>query len=126
MNWAVIVAGRSGTRFWPLSTPSRPKQLLPLASSEPLAVDALRRLEGLVPPERRLLATGAALAGPLAKTLGLPVANILTEPRAASTAPALLWASMEARRRDPEAVILSLHADGAIPDAAAFRRDAET
>lgn len=126
MNWAVIVAGGSGTRFWPLSTPARPKQLLPLASPEPLVVDALRRLEGLVPLERTLLVTGPALAGPLGKVLGLPAANILVEPRAASTAPALVWATTEAARRDPEAVVLALHADWSIPDAAAFRRDAET
>lgn len=125
MKWAVIVAGGSGTRFWPLSTPERPKQLLPLASPEPLAVDALRRLEGLVPLERTLLVTGPALAGPLGKALGLPSANILVEPRPASTAPALLWAAAEAARRDPDAVILSVHADWAISDPAGFRRDAE-
>ena len=125
MNWAVIVAGGSGTRFWPLSTPARPKQLLPLASDRPLAVEALERLAGLVPIERTLLVTGTALAAPLGKALGLSPANILVEPRAANTAPALLWAAMEARRRDPDAVILSLHADWAIPDPAAFRRDAE-
>ena len=124
MNWAVIVAGGSGTRFWPLSTPERPKQLLPLSSPEPLVVDALRRLEGLVPLERTLLVTGPALAGPLGKALGLPGANVLVEPRAASTAPALLWATAEAARRDPDAVVLSLHADWAITDPAAFRRDA--
>ena len=126
MNWAVIVAGGSGTRFWPLSTPARPKQLLPLAGREPLVVDALRRLDGLVPPERTLLVTGPALAGPLGRALGLPAANILVEPRAASTAPALLWATTEAARRDPEAVVLSLHADWAIADPAGFRRDAAT
>jgi len=124
MNWAVIVAGGSGTRFWPLSTPARPKQLLPLASPRPLAVDALQRLEGLIPPERTLLVTGAALAGPLGAALGLPKENILVEPRAANTAPALLWATCEAARRDPDAVVLSLHADWSVPDSAAFRRDA--
>ena len=125
MRWAVIVAGGSGTRFWPLSTPAKPKQLLPLASSQPLVVDALRRLEGLVPVERTLLVTGPALAGPLGQALGLPAGNILIEPRAASTAPALLWATAEAARRDPEAVVLSLHSDWAIGDAPGFRRDAE-
>lgn len=125
MNWAVIVAGGSGTRFWPLSTPARPKQLLPLASTRPLAVDTLQRLEGLIPPERTLLVTGAALAGPLGTALGLPKGNILVEPRAASTAPALVWATAEIARRDPDAVVLSLHADWSVPEAAAFRRDAD-
>ena len=125
MKWAIIVAGGSGTRFWPLSTPARPKQLLPLASTRPLAVEALRRLEGLIPPERILLVTGTALAGPLGTALGLPKANILVEPRAANTAPALIWATAEVARRDPDALVLSLHADWSVPDPAAFRRDAE-
>ncbi len=125
MNWAVIVAGGSGTRFWPLSTPSLPKQLLPLASDRPLALEALDRLSGLIPRERTLLVTGQALAGPLGAALALPAGNVLVEPRAASTAPALLWATAEVARRDPDGVVLSLHADWAIPDAAAFRRDAE-
>lgn len=125
MRWAVIVAGGSGTRFWPLSTPAKPKQLLPLASAQPLVVDAFQRLEGLIPPERTLLVTGAALAGPLGQALRLPAANILIEPRAANTAPALVWATAEAARRDPDALVLSLHSDWAIGDAAAFRRDAE-
>ncbi|HEU4570180.1 MAG TPA: sugar phosphate nucleotidyltransferase, partial [Gemmatimonadales bacterium] len=63
MHWAIILAGGAGTRFWPLSTPTRPKQALPLASDQPLVLDALARLEGLIPRERILLVTGAALAG---------------------------------------------------------------
>src|SRR5207249_2172317 len=51
--------------------------------------------------------------------------NMLIEPRPASTAPALIWATFEAQRRDPEAEVLSLHADWAVGDAAAFRRTAD-
>jgi mannose-1-phosphate guanylyltransferase len=82
------------------------------------------RLAGLVPPERVLVVTGEALARPLGKALALPPENILVEPRAASTGPALLWATHEAHRRDPDAEVLSLHADWVIADAAAFRRTA--
>jgi mannose-1-phosphate guanylyltransferase len=57
--------------------------------------------------------------------LNLPSANVLVEPRAASTAPALIWATVEAQRRDPQAEVLSLHADWAVGDAAAFRRTAD-
>src|SRR3954471_17572975 len=126
MRWAVILAGGSGTRFWPLSTPDQPKQLLPLTGSSSTAEEAIERLAGLIPRERILVVTGAALAGRLQKRLGLSADNILVEPRAASTAPALIWATVEAERRDPDAEVLSLHADWAVGDAAAFRRTADS
>jgi mannose-1-phosphate guanylyltransferase len=126
MRWAVVLAGGSGTRFWPLSTPENPKQLLPLAGSVSTAEESIDRLTGLVPRERILVVTGAALAAQIQQRLNLPAANILVEPRAASTAPALIWATSEAQRRDPEAEVLSLHADWAVGDAAAFRRTADT
>jgi mannose-1-phosphate guanylyltransferase len=126
MRWAVILAGGSGTRFWPLSTPEHPKQLLPLAGATSTAEETIDRLTGLVPRDRILVVTGAALATPLERRLKLPADNILIEPRAASTAPALIWATTEAQRRDPDAEVLSLHADWAVGDAAAFRRTAES
>jgi mannose-1-phosphate guanylyltransferase len=125
MRWAVVLAGGSGTRFWPLSTPENPKQLLPLAGSISTAEEAVDRLGGLIPRERILAVTGPALANRLQERLKLPSANILVEPRAASTAPALIWATSEAQRRDPDAEVLSLHADWAVGDAAAFRRTAD-
>ena len=126
MRWAVILAGGSGSRFWPLSTPSAPKQLLPLAGPQSTAEAAVTRLDGLVPKERILVVTGPALAGQLQKALNLDPANVLIEPRAASTGPALVWATFEARRRDPEAEVLSLHADWVIREDDAFRRTAAT
>lgn len=120
-----MLAGGSGTRFWPLSTPENPKQLLPLAGSTSTAEESISRLTGLVPRERILIVTGAALAPQIQARLNLPPDNILVEPRAASTAPALIWATLEAQRRDPEAEVLSLHADWAVGDAAAFRRTAD-
>ncbi len=124
MIWAVILAGGSGTRFWPLSTPSNPKQLLPLAGSQSTAEQAVARLDGLVPRERILVVTGPALADRLRVALDLPAENILIEPRAASTGPALVWATWEAQRRDPAAQVLSLHADWAIRESDAFRHTA--
>ena len=120
--WAAIVAGGSGTRFWPLSTPERPKQLLPLAGDRPLVVQAVERLEGLVPPERILILTGALLAERIAALVPqVPRAQVLVEPRAASTAPALAWAAQWISRRDPGAQMLSLHSDWAVGDDRAFR-----
>jgi mannose-1-phosphate guanylyltransferase len=125
MRWAVLLAGGAGTRFWPLSTPDNPKQLLPLAGSGSSAEESVERLTGLIPRERILVVAGASLAPRLQQRLKLPPENVLVEPRAASTAPALIWATWEAHRRDPEAEVVSLHADWAVGDAGAFRRTAE-
>ncbi len=125
MKWAVILAGGSGTRFWPLSTPDNPKQLLPLTGPRSTAEDAVVRLDGLVPRERILVVTGAGLASKLRQRLRLEAANVLVEPRPASTGPALVWATVEALRRDPDAEVLSLHADWAVGDATEFRRTAD-
>ena len=125
MKWAVILAGGSGTRFWPLSTPDNPKQLLPLTGPRSTAEDAVVRLEGLVPRDRILVVTGSTLASKLRQRLRLDEANVLIEPRPASTGPALVWATMEALRRDPDAEVLSLHADWAVGDPGEFRRTAD-
>ena len=121
-RWAAVLAGGSGTRFWPLSSSSRPKQMLPLANATPLLVDTVRRLEGLVPVDQILIITSRALADQTRALLPeLPAANVLAEPRAASTAPALTWATAVVRERDPDGVVLSLHADWWVGDSEAFR-----
>ena len=121
-RWAAILAGGSGTRFWPLSTPATPKQMLSLAGETSLLEQAVRRLEGLVPPEQILVVTGEGLRAHTASLLpGIPVGNILGEPRPASTAPALTWATVWAMQHDPDASVLSLHADWVVGDDAAFR-----
>lgn len=126
MQWAILLAGGSGTRFWPLSSPSRPKQLLPLAGPRSSAEDAVDRLAGFIPAERILVVCGASLAERLAEHLALPRENFLVEPRAASTGPALVWATLEAARRDPDAAVISMHADWIVRDPAAFVATAAT
>lgn len=100
--------------------------MLALTGDAPLLVQAVRRLEGLVPSERVFIITGAALADETRRLLPmLPADHVLSEPRAASTAPALIWATDEIRRRDPDASVLSLHADWWVGDDARFRQTAE-
>lgn len=120
MEWVVILAGGSGSRFWPLSTPSHPKQLLPLVGPVSTALGAVQAIESLVPRDRILVVTSESMAGPLQRNLKLPKANILVEPRAASTGPALVWATHEVQRRDPAGVVLSMHADWLLPDPVRF------
>ena len=125
MDWAVILAGGSGTRFWPLSSPRRPKQLLPLTGDVPTAVAAAHAVEPLVSRKRILVVAGADLAGRLTQALDLQPEQVLVEPKAASTAPALAWATATALARDPSATVLSLHADWHLADPEGFRRAAD-
>ncbi len=125
MRWAVIIAGGSGSRFWPLSTPRVPKQVLPLTGPKSTAETSFERLLRVVDRTRILLVAGPGLAGPIADRLGIAPDNVLVEPTQKSTGPALAWASHEAHRRDPDAVVLSSHADWEVPDADGFVRVAE-
>lgn len=122
-RWAVILAGGVGSRFWPLSTPERPKQLLPLIDDAPLLVNTLERLRPLIPPERTLILTNASLREPVARVAApVPDANVIAEPRPAGTAAALTWAALEiGERGGDEAVMLCVHADWAIADPDEFR-----
>lgn len=120
MQWGILLAGGSGTRFWPLSSPTKPKQLLPLAGIRSTAEEAIDRLTGFIPPERILVVAGQHLADRLAERLPVPRDNFLVEPRAAGTGPALVWATVEAAQRDPDASVISMHADWSVRDASAF------
>jgi mannose-1-phosphate guanylyltransferase len=126
-RWAVILAGGVGSRFWPLSTPQRPKQLLALVNDAPLLVNTVRRLAPAVPAERTLVITNASLAEAVRSMVPqLPAENVIAEPRAAGTGPALTWAALEIDRRDADtSVMLCVHADWAIGDEREFRSTLE-
>ncbi len=126
-RWAVILAGGVGSRFWPLSTPQRPKQLLPLVDEAPLLLNTARRLAPAVPAERTLVITNASLADAVRSSLPtVPAENVIAEPRAAGTGPALTWAALEITRRDVDtSVMLCVHADWAIGDESEFRSTLE-
>ena len=118
----VILAGGAGSRFWPASTPARPKQLLPLVSDRPLVADAVARALELVPPRRVWVVAGRHLETLLVPALPeLPPESFLWEPLPRSTAPALTWASWRALQRHPDAVVASLHSDHVVRPTTAFR-----
>ena len=120
--YGVILAGGSGTRFWPLSRARRPKQFLPLVGGEPLLRGAFGHLKALTKAERILTVCGATHATPLRQCLPeLPRANVLVEPCARNTAPALALAVREALRRDPSAVLVVLPADHHVAKPKPFR-----
>jgi mannose-1-phosphate guanylyltransferase len=122
-RWGVILAGGIGSRFWPLSTRGRPKQLLALVDSEPLLVNTLQRLAPIIPAEQTLILTGESLREAIAAAApNVPANNILAEPRPVGTAGALAWAAVEIDRRHGEdAVMICVHSDWAIGDDNAFR-----
>lgn len=120
--YALILAGGSGTRFWPLSRNVRPKQLLNLFDEETLIEKAVNRLEGLVPPERVLVLTNEAQVEGIRKVLpNLPEENIVAEPARRDTAPAIALAAGWIAARDPEAVMIALPADQLVVKEEAFR-----
>jgi mannose-1-phosphate guanylyltransferase len=121
--YAVIMAGGSGTRFWPLSRRAWPKQFLALADgSESLLQSTVRRIQGLVPSERILVVTSHLHSEATRQQLPeLPPENVLAEPAARNTAPCVAWAAGHVSARDPRAVMMVLPADPHIGDEAAYR-----
>ncbi|MGA9526246.1 MAG: mannose-1-phosphate guanylyltransferase [Myxococcaceae bacterium] len=118
----VIMAGGSGTRFWPLSRKARPKQFLPLASKKPLIVETADRLRGLAKPKDTWVVCGPQHATPVKRLLkGMPSGNVLVEPVARNTAPAIALACLHVARRDPEGVLIVLPSDHHIADVKGFR-----
>jgi mannose-1-phosphate guanylyltransferase len=122
--YAIILAGGSGTRFWPASRRARPKQLLAIApgAHESLIAATLRRIEPLCSRDDVLIATGAHLLEATMKALPtLPHSAFLGEPVARNTAPCIAWATSVIHRRDPDALVMVLPSDHHIGDEARFR-----
>ena len=121
-TFVVILAGGSGTRLWPLSRSHRPKQLLSLEGERSLLQNTVDRLTPIVPPERILVMTERSHADGIREQLPeVPAGNIFIEPARRGTAGSLALAAAEIRRRDPEALMASVHSDAYIDDAAEFR-----
>ena len=122
--YAVILSGGSGERFWPLSTPDRPKQFLTVFGGKSLIRQSVDRLAGLVPPERILVITAASLAKATRRELPmLPRANVVSEPCRRDTAAAVATACGLVERRGGESAVAAiLTADQLMGNVAAFRR----
>ncbi len=110
--WLMILAGGSGTRFWPRSRAKRPKQFLPIAGDEPLLVTTLRRFQDWIPPERMVILTTQSLAEETrAMTADFKGLRVLAEPESRNTGPSLVMAMEWIRSQDPKATCMSVHAD---------------
>lgn len=114
-RYAVVLAGGVGSRFWPASTPDRPKQLLALGGERPLIVETIDRARRLVGSEHVLVLSGPDLVEPFRRAVpDLAREDFLLEPVARSTGPVLVRAAAEIESREPGALMISLHADHAI------------
>ncbi len=121
-DYALILAGGSGTRFWPLSRHAKPKQLLNLFGSQTMLQQAVARVKGLVPVENILILTNDLQEDAVRRQVPeLPAANIVAEPARRDTAPAVALGTALVAARDPEAGMIVIPSDSLIMDDAAFR-----
>jgi mannose-1-phosphate guanylyltransferase len=123
MLHAIVMAGGSGTRFWPKSRRNRPKQLLRLVGAATMLQQTVGRIAPLVPPARVLIVTGADQAAAVgAQVPELPAANVVAEPCPRDTAPCVGLAATLVARRDPDGTMIVLPADHVIGPDEAFHR----
>jgi mannose-1-phosphate guanylyltransferase len=121
MLYAVIMAGGSGTRFWPKSRRDRPKQLLKLAGERTMIQQTVDRIAPLVPYDQILVITGADQAEATREQLPeLPAENIIAEPCPRDTAPCVGLAAWHVRRRSADATMILMPADHVIEPTETF------
>ena len=121
MNWAVIMAGGVGERFWPLSRRKQPKQLQAIVTKRTMIQETVRRIRPLVPASRIVVVTNREQAPAVRRQLP-GVKHILAEPVGRNTAPCIAWAVQYIAKRDPYAVMAVLPSDSHIENAERYRQ----
>jgi mannose-1-phosphate guanylyltransferase len=125
MLHALIMAGGGGTRFWPRSRASKPKQFLALAGEQTLLQQTVERIETLVPPDRTWIVTSATHVAETERQLPhLPPGRVIGEPCGRDTAPCIALGAAILRQNDPDAVMAVMAADHVIEPVQEFRRAA--
>ena len=123
MVYAVIMAGGSGTRFWPKSTKKYPKQFLNLFGEETMIQNTAERVKELIPQERIIVVTNDSYVGIVKEQLPkVPDNNIVGEPVAKNTAPCVAIAAELLIKQDPDAVMVVLPADHHITNPEEFNK----
>jgi len=122
-TYAVIMAGGSGTRFWPLSRRHHPKQLLTLFGQQSLLEQTVARIQPVIPPSHIYIFTSAEILRKARQLLPrIPSFQIVGEPASRNTAPTLGVAAHEIARRDPEGLMVVLPSDHIIGKPVIFRQ----
>lgn len=115
--WLFILAGGSGTRFWPRSRAQRPKQFLPITGDEPLLLTTARRFQGWIAPDRVVVLTTELLENETREMMKpFRGAQVIAEPESRNTAPTLVMAMEWVRAQDPKATVVIVPADHWITD----------
>jgi len=123
MNYAVIMAGGIGSRFWPMSRRERPKQFLNVFGDATLIQNTVARLQGFIPPERCLIVTHERYVEQTQEQLpAVPPANILAEPISRNTAPCIAYGAARLIADDPDATMVVLPADHVVRNVQQFHR----
>jgi mannose-1-phosphate guanylyltransferase len=121
--YAVIMAGGIGSRLWPRSRGSTPKQFLDLVGAQTMLQDTVDRIEPLIPPARVLVVVSQEHVATVREQVpALPLENVVVEPGPRGTAPCIGLAAVALQQRDPQASMAVFPADHLIADAAGFRR----
>ncbi len=121
--YVVILAGGSGTRFWPSSRAAYPKQFLSLVGDKSMLQATLARVQSKVSGDRVFIVTNKRFAKIIQKQTAafkVPKANILLEPSGKNTAPAIAWAAAIIYHRDPDAIMAVLPSDHLIQNQKAY------
>ena len=123
--YLVVMAGGSGTRFWPKSTSRKPKQLLSFGKTQAhsLLQQTIERFKGLVSKDHQMVVTTQILESGIAEQAG--GIKILAEPQGRNTAPCIYWAARAIAEQNPDAVMLIMPSDHYIADPASFCRSVE-
>ena len=122
MLHAVVMAGGSGTRFWPKSRRNRPKQLLCLSGDSTMLQQTVERVEGLVAPDRTWIITGLDQAEAVrGQLLEVPASNVVAEPCPRDTAACVGLAAAIVAKHDPDGIMLVMPADHVISPVAKFQ-----
>jgi mannose-1-phosphate guanylyltransferase len=121
-KYAVLMAGGSGTRLWPISKETSPKQFIPVEDDSSMLVQTIKRLCKVVQPEQCFIITNRSLSDITKKTAGeyIPEANILLEPERKNTAACIAYATFLLQKKYKEGVLCFVPADGYVKDVESY------
>lgn len=124
MDYAVILAGGSGSRFWPLSRESLPKQFLRITEKQSLIESTVRRIRKIIPEDNIFIVTNNIYLDTIKKQLkkfNIPKSNVILEPRPKNTLPAISLCAQILKLKDPNAKLIVLASDHYIKDSFKFK-----